>query len=87
MKKDKIVGKIKKASEKKLEKCGYDKDLFCAEVKKESAEVEKIKLTLKEQEILTAYERGEFCSVPDLPGEIERYSGYARNTAKKGGKR
>jgi len=43
MKKDKIVDKIEKKSEKLLEKCNYNHDIFCEEIKKESAEVEKIK--------------------------------------------
>jgi len=83
MKKDKIVDKIKKSSEKKLVKCGYDMDEFCVEVKKVSAEVENIKKTLKEQEILEAYENGEFRSVPNLASEIKKYAGYAENTIKK----
>ena len=46
MKKDKIVDKIEKKSEKLLKKCNYDHEAFCREIIKESAEVEKIKKQL-----------------------------------------
>jgi predicted DNA binding CopG/RHH family protein len=41
------------------------------------------KLDQEEQELLDAVERGEWKSVSDLKGEIQRHQHYARNTLKK----
>ena len=43
----------------------------------------KIKLDKDEQEILKSFERGEWQSVKDVEGEIQKHQQYARNTLKK----
>jgi len=45
--------------------------------------MEKRTLDLEEQELLTSFESGEWQSVPDLAGEIERHGQRARASLKK----
>jgi len=45
--------------------------------------MKKTKLDKEEQELLDSVERGEWKSVKNLKGEIERHQRYARNTLKK----
>ena len=45
--------------------------------------MKKIKLDKEEQELLDSVERGEWTSVKDLKGEIEKHQAYAQNTLKK----
>ncbi len=42
-----------------------------------------MKLTKEEQEILDAYENGEFTSIPDVKKEMAKYREYAKNTLNK----
>ena len=43
----------------------------------------KNKLDKEEKDLLDSYERGEWRSVKNLKGEIEKHKGYARQTLKK----
>lgn len=43
----------------------------------------KIKLDKEEKNLLDSFERGEWKSVKNLKGEIEKHRGYARQTLKK----
>lgn len=43
----------------------------------------KIKLDREEKDMLESFERGEWESVPDLKGEIERHQAFARKTLQK----
>ncbi|MDL1958425.1 MAG: antitoxin [Deltaproteobacteria bacterium] len=43
----------------------------------------KIKLDKEEKDLLDSYERGEWKSVKNLEGEIEKHRGYARQTLRK----
>lgn len=43
----------------------------------------KIKLDKEEKDLLESYERGEWRSVKNLKGEIQKHKGYARQTLKK----
>lgn len=45
--------------------------------------MEKIKLDKEEQEILDAYENGEFQSIPNVKNEIAKYREYAKFTLQK----
>ncbi len=42
-----------------------------------------MKLNKEEQEILSAYEKGNFPSVPNAKGEIKKYREYAKTTLQK----
>ena len=42
-----------------------------------------MKLTKEEQEILDAYEKGEFTSIPNVKEEMAKYREYAKNTLNK----
>ncbi|MFH0772097.1 MAG: antitoxin [Candidatus Omnitrophota bacterium] len=42
-----------------------------------------MKLNKEEKEILNAYEKGDFKSIPNVKKEIEKYRGYAKSTLQK----
>ncbi len=42
-----------------------------------------MKLNKEEKEVLNAYEKGDFKSVPNVKKEIEKYRGYAKSTLQK----